>query len=264
MGVKVALLLAASALSFVQARAQPDGGYAEPGGRPTAGLTATAVLALRAAGAPAPAAARAYLLAHEQGLTPTEVELVTMAEAVTGGASSALLGQLHGLVRRSGAIGPAVNSTAWGILALRQVGEAAPHAAVVYLARSQRSGGGFGWARGVAPDADDTAAAVEALVAAGVHGVRVKHALAYLRARETRDGGFQQRPREESNVQTTAWAVQAFLAAGATPPAAAFRYLARMARSDGSLRYSARYATTPLWVTAQAVPALARAPFPLP
>ncbi|HKI91793.1 MAG TPA: hypothetical protein VJ986_05800, partial [Gaiellaceae bacterium] len=151
--MKVALLLVAGALSFVQGRVQTDGGYAEPGGRSTPGLTATAVLALRAAGAPAPAAARAYLLAHEQGLTPTEVELVTMAEAVTGGASPAVLGRLRGLVQRSGAIGPAVNSTAWGILALRQAGEPVPHAAVVYLARSQRPGGGFGWARGVAPDA---------------------------------------------------------------------------------------------------------------
>jgi len=61
MGVKVAVLAAASVLSFVQGRAQPDGGYAEPGGRSTVGLTATAVLALRAAGAPVPAAGRAYL-----------------------------------------------------------------------------------------------------------------------------------------------------------------------------------------------------------
>ena len=51
MGLKVAVLAAASVLSFVQGRAQPDGGYAEPGGRSTVGLTATAVLALHAAGA---------------------------------------------------------------------------------------------------------------------------------------------------------------------------------------------------------------------
>ena len=51
MGVKLAVLAAATVLSFVQGRAQPDGGYAEPGGRSTVALTATAVLALRAAGA---------------------------------------------------------------------------------------------------------------------------------------------------------------------------------------------------------------------
>ena len=41
------------------------------------------------------------------------------------------------------------------------------------------------------------------------------------------------------------------------------RYLERMRRPDGSYRYNARYVTTPLWVTAQVLPALARKPFPL-
>jgi hypothetical protein len=36
-----------------------------------------------------------------------------------------------------------------------------------------------------------------------------------------------------------------------------------MQRSDGSVRYSVRYKTTPLWVTAQALLALSRRPFPL-
>jgi hypothetical protein len=34
-------------------------------------------------------------------------------------------------------------------------------------------------------------------------------------------------------------------------------------RPDGSYRYSTRYATTPVWVTAQVLPALAGKPFPL-
>jgi hypothetical protein len=37
-----------------------------------------------------------------------------------------------------------------------------------------------------------------------------------------------------------------------------------MQRANGSFRYSARYAITPTWVTAQVLPALARKPFPLP
>jgi len=51
--------------------------------------------------------------------------------------------------------------------------------------------------------------------------------------------------------------------AGRSPGAPAFGYLARMRRPDGSYRYNARYVTTPLWVTAQVLPALARKPFPL-
>ncbi len=263
MGVKVAVLAAASVLSFVQGRAQPDGGYAEPGGRSTVGLTATAVLALRAAGAPVPAAARAYLQWHETGLTPTELELETMAEALTGGVSPGLLDGLRSLERPTGAIGPALNSTIWGVLALRQAGQPAPARTVRFVLRRQARSGGFPWVAGARPDNDDTAAAVEALGAAGVHGRPIARALGYLRARQRPDGGFELQPGAGSNVQSTAWAIQAFLAAGARPPAAAFRYLARMTRPDGSLRYSARYATTPLWVSAQALPALVRRSFPL-
>ena len=263
MGVKLVVLAAATVLSFVQGRAQPDGGYAEPAGRSTVGLTATAVLALRAAGAPAPDAARAYLQAHEQGLTPTELELSVMAEAVTGGVSPGLLVALHSLERPSGAIGPAVNSTVWGMLALRQAGEPVSAPTVRFVARAQTRSGGFPWATGLPPDTDDTAAAVQALVASGVRGTSIARALAYLRTRQRPDGGFELQPGTGSNVQSTSWAIQAFVVAGLKPPAAAFRFLQRMRRSDGSLRYSPRYATTPLWVSGQALPALARRSFPL-
>ena len=49
----------------------------------------------------------------------------------------------------------------------------------------------------------------------------------------------------------------------ATPGRPSFRYLAGLRRPDGSYRYSKRYATTPVWVTSQVLPALARRPFPL-
>ena len=40
-------------------------------------------------------------------------------------------------------------------------------------------------------------------------------------------------------------------AAGLAPPRRALRYLTSLRRPDGSFRYSARYAVTPVWVTAQ-------------
>ena len=263
MGVKLAVLAAASLLSFVQGRAQPDGGYAEPNGGSTVALTATAVLALRAAGAQPSPATRAYLLAHELGLPSTELELVVMAEAVTGGASDTALGSLRGLVHPTGLIGPALNSTYWGVLALRQSGQPVPGAVVSAILRGQTSSGGFPWIRGVRADTDDTSAAVQALEAAGVHGKAVARGIAFIRARETSDGGFALQAGARSNAQSTAWAIQALLAAGAKPPAAAFRYLKKLQRADGSIRYSAQYATTPLWVSAQALPALMRRSFPL-
>ena len=47
----------------------------------------------------------------------------------------------------------------------------------------------------------------------------------------------------------------------ARPP---FRFLSRLRRGDGSYRYSVRYGATPVWVTAQVIPALTGRPFPLP
>jgi hypothetical protein len=263
MGVKVALLAVASVLSFVQGRAQPDGGYAESGRQSTVALTATAVLAIRAAGAATSSATRAYLLAHESGLEATELELVVMAESVTGGASDAALGSLRGLVHPNGTIGDALNSTYWGVLALRQANQAVPGSVVSAMRRAQTSAGGFPWIGGVRADTDDTSAAVQALVAAGVRGKPIARAVRYIRARENPDGGFSLQPGGRSNAQSTAWAVQALLAAGGKPPATAFRYLEKLQRADGSIRYSAQYATTPLWVTAQTLPALMRRSFPL-
>ena len=118
-------------------------------------------------------------------------------------------------------------------------------------------------ARGRAADANDTAAAIQALRAAGVRGRPIDRGIAFLRRHQNRDGGFELALGRGSDTQSTAWAVQALLAAGRRPGALAFRYLAKMRRPDGSYRYNARYVTTPLWVTAQVLPALARRPFPL-
>ena len=118
------------------------------------------------------------------------------------------------------------------LLALRQAGEPVSPATVRFVVRAQTKSGGFAWATGLRPDTDDTAAAVEALVAAGTKGKPIARALAFLRTREQPDGGFELQQGPGSNVQSTSWAIQAFLAAGAKPPAAAFRFLQRMRRAS--------------------------------
>ena len=80
------------------------------------------------------------------------------------------------------------------------------------LARQAKSGG-WGWAKGVSPDSNDTAAAVQALRAAGVSGGAVRRALGYLRSVRGMDGGFALARGRESDAQSTAWAIQAFVAA---------------------------------------------------
>ena len=103
----------------------------------------------------------------------------------------------------------------------------------------------------------------ETLRAAGVRGRPIARAVAALRTFGRADGGFELSHGRGSDAQSTALAIQAFLSAGVRTPPSAFRYLARLRRSDGSYRYSRRYVTTPVWVTAQVLPALARRPFPL-
>jgi hypothetical protein len=77
------------------------------------------------------------------------------------------------------------------------------------------------------------------------------------------DGGFALTRSRESDAQSTAWAIQAFVAAKAPVPEGAFAYLTELRRKDGSYRFSQRYVTTPVWVTAQVLPAVLKRPFPL-
>ena len=261
----VAAAVPASSIRFLESRQTPAGGFAEQGGAASPQLTAWAALGLRAAGGTPGGAAR-YLAAHESELRgATDVAIAALGTRAAGGNPARLLARLHRFERRNGAIGPLVNSTAWAVLALRQEGEQIRPRTVRYLLGQQARSGGWAWSPGGDPDSNDTAAAVEALRAAGVgaSATPIKRGLRYLRRFQNGDGGFELTPGRGSDAQSTAWAIQAFLAAGRPPGKAAFAYLARLHRRDGSYRYSARYVTTPVWVTAQVLPALARKPFPL-
>jgi Squalene-hopene cyclase C-terminal domain len=254
-GVKVlATLAAATALAtpagYVQAQQRADGGFGD------AQITAWATLGLVASGKDTGGAA-AYL-ARQQPASDTDAALVALARAAAGDRPDDLLPRL-----RAHRPGKLVNATIWTVLALRQAGEPVPPALVKALRTAQRPNGGWPWLRGGAADANDTAAAIQALRAAGVKGKPIDRGVAFLRRHQNPDGGFELALGRGSDTQSTAWAIQALIAAGRAPGAPAFRYLTRMRRDDGSYRYSARYVTTPLWVTAQVLPALARKPFPL-
>jgi Squalene-hopene cyclase C-terminal domain/Prenyltransferase and squalene oxidase repeat len=256
----LALVVAVTPAQFLQSHQQPDGGFAEPGGTAAPQLTAWAAVGLVAAGAPT-GSALAYLEAREAELaSTTDVALVAIAERALGGRPDRLLDRL-----RPGADGSfgQVNATVWAVLALRQSGRPVPPATTRFLLRQQRASGGWSWARGGKPDSNDTAAALQALRALGVSGRPIERGLAYLRAFQNRDGGFELSAGRGSDAQSTAWAIQAFLAAGRKPGRAAYAYLALLRQPDGSYRYSARYATTPVWVTAQVLTAVSGRSFPL-
>jgi prenyltransferase/squalene oxidase-like repeat protein len=260
--VAAAVAAAASPAQFLLAHQAPDGAFAEAGGSAGPLLTAWAALGLRSAGAGTGGALQ-YLSTHEAALTDvTDVELVALAESALGRRPVRLLARIHAAQHPDGRIGPSVNSTIWGILALRQARERAPRVAVRFVLRHQAGNGGWAWYAGGRPDSNDTAAAIQALRAAGVRGAPVRRGLAYLLRLRNADGGFELSPGRGSDAQSTAWAVQAFVAARRPVPSHALAYLLRMKRQDGSFRYSKRYVTTPVWVTAQVLPALHRRPFP--
>lgn len=250
------MLAATSPVAFVQAHAS-NGAYAESNGTSDALLTSWAVLGLRAAGATSPGSL-AYLESQEVNLaTTTDIALVALAEQTLGHRNDALLAKLA--PRANGQIGPTLNSTYWGVLALGH----SPAATTRFILAHQAKSGGFGWAIGGQPDSNDTAAALEALKVAHVRGASVLRAVRFLRSFQNRDGGFELTRGRGSDAQSTAWAIEGFVAAGATPPRTAFAYLAKLKRADGSYRYSVKYAATPVWVTSQVLAALAKKTFPL-
>jgi energy-coupling factor transport system substrate-specific component len=175
-----------------------------------------------------------------------------------------------------GSFGALANLTAFGILALRAAGYTPAtgpvRAARRWLLRQQERDGGFGFAtRGAGSDVDDTAAALQALVAAGARGIpAAARAVAFLVRAQNRDGGMPQQPGGASNAQSTSWAIQALSAAGRDVAAvrrhgsrSPLGYLESLIAPDGSVRYSRTGAQTPVWVTAQALTAFAGKPLPI-
>lgn len=174
-----------------------------------------------------------------------------------------------------GSFGRLVNLTAFAILALRASGESAGdpvvRGAARWLAHQQNPDGGFGYAaRGASSDVDDTGAALQGVVSASVpDGPVVSQAVAFLARAQSSDGGYPQERGGESNAQSTAWAVQGLLAAGRDPGSferhgrSPLDYLNGLVAGDGSVRYSSAGAQTPVWVTAEALAALAGKPLPV-
>jgi len=250
----------AGAGAFLTASQQPDGGFAEAGGTPDESLTAWGTLGLVASGGSSEARSRAaaYLRAHEEsGMSDTDAALVALARLAAGDRPEALLSRL-----RSVSPGPLVNAEMWAVLALRGAGEQAPPTLVRDIVSAQSRAGGWSWLRGGKPDSNDTAAALQALRAAGLSGAPITRGLAALRAFRNKDGGYALTKGRDSDAQSTAWAIQALFACGKRPGAATWRFLTRLRRRDGSYRYTRRYGTTPVWVTAQVAPALAGRPYP--
>jgi len=119
-----------------------------------------------------------------------------------------------------------INSHIWSILALDAAGEQVPDSekARQWLADRQNNDGGFGWCEGVPSDADDTAAAIRALMVLGENleeSAVIKGALLYLKSCQGEDGGFSSGylGGDKSNAASDAWVIQALISTGQSPTA---------------------------------------------
>lgn len=263
-----------------------DGGFGEAPGQPSAQIPSAWVgLGLAAAGRNLTSVSRGghSLMKYigENTPSPTDAGAFerSMLVARAAGLSAPELRQRNSyrnLLRQrthNGSFKNLVNLTAFGVLAMSGADEQhnsdRVRRSVTWLSRQQNSDGGFGFsARPAASDVDDTAAALQALAAGGQHReATVDRGIDYLLRVQRSDGGFGQTPGQTANAQSTAWAVQGLVAVGGDRTASAIRraltFLRSLQSSDGSIRYSQRSAQTPVWVTGQALLALARQPLPV-
>lgn len=175
-----------------------------------------------------------------------------------------------------GAYGLGSGPQAWGILGTRALSQTVPVTAVQYLRDAQQPNGGWEWQSGFGSDTNSTALAIQALVSSGesVTSSVIISALNYLKSAQNDDGGFTYDPNStwgtDSDTNSTAYVVQALLAAGQDPITGTWAvtssnpisYLLSVQLPDGSLEWQQGSGSNQL-ATQQAVPALLGRPFPL-
>ncbi len=275
-------------IAYLASAQDSDGGWGSAAGQPPSSLySAWGALGLAAAGRPPQSVRRdghtvLEALRAQAGTLegPGDIERTMLALRACGAPATSLAGKdlLAELLRYrtgEGSFAHQVNLTAFAVFALRAAGYSAANptvrAAGAWLARQQDSDGGFNFSqRGGSSDVDDTAAALQGLVDAGIHGAGVARAVGFVVHAQNPDGGLPSQPGGESNAQSTAWAVQGLVAAGYNVEAVRrhgsrtpLGYLESLVAPNGSVRYSRTGTQTPVWVTAQALTALARVPFPV-
>ena len=263
---------AVSPLSYLLSAQNGDGGYGPAPGQSSGELySGWVALGLAAEGLNPQAVSRGghslagYIEAGGGGGSdPGSLERTILALRASGLTATNEVSRLERDIGREGAVSDQTNLTAFAVLALRSGGVAPPANTVGWLTRQQDQDGGFNYATaGGSSDVDDTGAALEVLGGRG--GRTTARAVRFIELHQNRDGGFASQPGSDSNAQSTAWAVQGLLAAraGGTHVARALAYLSSLVAPDGHVRYSRSVDQTPVWVTAEALMALARKPLPV-
>jgi energy-coupling factor transport system substrate-specific component len=257
-----------------------DGGLGPAPGQPSSSLySGWAALGLAAEGENSAAISHGgqSLLAYIQATVATDPGSLerTILVARAAGMSATdfgghdLVTALQRDIRHDGSVADQINLTTFAALALRAAGMALPARMLPWLVHQQDADGGFSFATGGdQADVDDTGAALEAIAATAPAAAR--RAVAYIRAAQNRDGGFPSEPGGDSDAQSTAWAVQGLIAAGVAPSSlhdhsspSPIQYLSSLITPSGAIDYAHGTSQTPVWVTGEALMALAGKPLPL-
>ncbi|MFC2043096.1 prenyltransferase/squalene oxidase repeat-containing protein [Chloroflexota bacterium] len=156
----------------------------------------------------------------------------------------------------------------WGMLGTTSLSETVPVQSVSYLKSTIQSDGGWEWNSGFGSDSNTTALAVQALTAGGdtQATTEVISGMNFLKNSQNTDGGFYYTDvwgATDSDTNSTAYAVQAILAAGEDPTSGRWvisetnpiSYLLNMQLPDGSFEYIPGFGSN-LSATQQAIPAL--------
>lgn len=280
------------ALLYLHSVQNRDGGFpAQKGTESSSAVTSWVLMALAAAGedvsakawAPGGHSALDYLQNCRQPLDSTCDYARTLLglKAVKMGSKyqkEDLAGKIAALQQGSGQYAqPAkgekgfINAHIWSLLALRSTGQEPANKAKAreWLLKRQNKDGGFGWAEGLASDADDTAVALQAMVLLGEKPARstaVKRGLSYLKTCQKDDGGFSSGALagNKSNASTDSWVIQGLLACGEDPQGSkwsvkgknAVTHLLSLQNRDGSFNWMPGIAASPVITTAYAVMAL--------
>jgi len=281
------LIAAASALDWLRPRQViTDGGYGSMGSTVET-LMAIGANNLRAADwkrQPDSASLLSYAMGHGAAYANTGAD--ASAKVATGLSASEGCWPLNALRPMDfysptsgafvGAYGVGSGTQAWAILGTRSLSQSVPVTAVQYLRNAQQPNGGWEWQAGFGSDTNSTALAIQALVSFGepLTSSAIISGLNYLKSAQNADGGFTYDPTSPwgtaSDTDSTAYAVQALLAAGQDPITGTWvvtssnpiSYLLGMQLSDGSFEYQKGLGAN-LLATQQAVPALLGRPFPL-
>jgi energy-coupling factor transport system substrate-specific component len=256
-----------------------DGGWGPSADRDSsAETTAWAMLGLAASGRNPLDVARGgrtpvdFLRANAGGLRSSgELARTVLALHAAGVGSRSFGGRnlVEALLKRRRANGSYEGwpgSTAFAALALRSAGATGSlEQTYSWLAGVQNRDGGWGDVPGSPSTTDGIGAVMQAMP--GTKAAR--DGLDYLRRAQRPNGGFPLGGAGAVNSQSTAWAAQGMLAVGVDPASireggnSALDYLAARQAGDGHYAYSSSSDQTPVWVTAQALVAVAGEEFPV-